>query len=104
MREQLRCLSNVPLGEELVEACDLVVGDLAEHPCEPRLWVNVIQFGGFDQSEGDSHGFAAALGAREHPVLPVNGDRFDRAFGCVVVELQMAMLMRPTVGYGSIGI
>ena len=32
----MRCLSGVTPGEEFVEACDLVVGDLAEHPRSDR--------------------------------------------------------------------
>ncbi len=42
-RALLRCLSGVTPGEEFVEACDLVVGDLAEHPCKPGLWIDVVQ-------------------------------------------------------------
>ena len=58
-RRLLRCLSSVTPRQALVEACDLVVGDLREDPCQPGLGIDVIEFGGFDQGEGDGHGFAA---------------------------------------------
>ncbi len=69
-----------------------MVGDLGEDPSEPGLRIDVVELGGFDENEGDCHGFAAALGACEHPVFPADGDGLDRAFGCVVVELQVAAL------------
>ncbi|GFE63118.1 hypothetical protein KIN_01920 [Litoreibacter roseus] len=36
------------LGEELVEACNLVVCDLAKDPCQPGLRVDVFELGGLD--------------------------------------------------------
>jgi putative transposase len=59
----LRCLGSVTPGEQLVQPSDLVIGNLAQHPGEPGLGVYVVQFGGFDQREGDSHGFSTTRGA-----------------------------------------
>ena len=63
-----------------------MVSDLGEDPCEPGLWIDVDQLGRFDQSEGDCHGFAAALGACEHPVLPAYGNGLDGTLGCIVIQ------------------
>lgn len=52
-----------------MEACDFVVGDLGEDPCELGLRFNAVQFGRFDQGEGDGHGSAAAFGTGEHPIF-----------------------------------
>ena len=56
----LRCYGSVTPGEEFVEACDLVVGDLGQDPCEPGLRIDVVALGGFDESEGDCHSFAVS--------------------------------------------
>ncbi len=56
----LRRVSSVTPGQELVEACDFVVDDLDKDPSEPDLWIDVVQLGGFDESEGDCHGLSAA--------------------------------------------
>jgi len=61
MRVLLRCLGSVTPREEFIEACDLVVGDLGENPCEPSLRIDVVELCSFDEGEGDGHGFATAF-------------------------------------------
>lgn len=58
-----------------------MLGDLGKGPCEPGFRVDGVELGSFDQGKGNRHGFAAALGSCEHPVLPADGDGFDGAFG-----------------------
>lgn len=58
-RDLLRCASSATPGEEFVEACALVIGDLGEAPCQLGLWANLVELGGFNQGEGQ--GLAAAL-------------------------------------------
>lgn len=60
-RGLLRCLGSVTPGEEFVEACDLVVGDLGQNPCAPGLRIDVVELGGLDEGEGAGHCFAAAF-------------------------------------------
>ncbi|WP_206540276.1 hypothetical protein [Leisingera sp. ANG-M1] len=57
-----------------------MIRDLGEIPGEKILQLSAVHLGGFDRSIGDSHGFAAALGTCEHPVLAVDGYRFCAAF------------------------
>ena len=38
-----------------------MVGDTLQNPSEPCLWINAVEFGGFDQSEGDGHGVSTTL-------------------------------------------
>jgi hypothetical protein len=56
----LRLRTIIP-GHQFVELCDFVVSDAFQNPCEPSLRINLVQFCGLDQSEGDSHGISAAL-------------------------------------------
>jgi hypothetical protein len=60
-------LGSVTPGQQLVQPDDLVVSDAGEDVPEPGLRVDVVHFGGFDQSVGDGHGLAAAFGAGEGP-------------------------------------
>ena len=89
---QLCCLGSITPGRELVDTCDLVVGDLAQDPREPSLRINFIELGGFDEGVGDSHGFAAALRTREHPIFAANGHRLHGSLGGVVVQFQEAVV------------
>ena len=45
----LRCYGSVTPREELVQTCDLMVGDLGKDPCEPGLGIDAVQFSSFDQ-------------------------------------------------------
>jgi len=45
--------------QEIIHAIDLVVWDAGEHIGQLCLWVDIVQFGGFDQGVGDGSGLAA---------------------------------------------
>ena len=45
-----------------------MIGDLGENPCEPCLWIDAIELGGFDQGECDGHGFATPLSGGIHTI------------------------------------
>lgn len=57
----LRCFCSVTPWHEVVDAVDFVVGGLCEHPGQPGLRVDVVEFGGFDQGIGDGCGSAATF-------------------------------------------
>ena len=46
---------------QLVWPVNFMVGDTLQNPSEPCLWINAVEFGGFDQSEGDGHGVSTTL-------------------------------------------
>ena len=57
---QLRIRTIIP-RHQLVLLVDFMVSDPFQNPCEPCLRISLIQPGGFDQSEGDSHGISTTL-------------------------------------------
>ena len=50
---RLRCRSSVTPGHQLVEPCDLLLGDAAEDVGESGLWIDAIQLRGLEQRIGD---------------------------------------------------
>ena len=61
-------LSGLPVpGEEFVQPGLQLLGDAGEDIGEPGLGVDVVEFGGADQSVHHSSPRAAAIGAREEP-------------------------------------
>jgi hypothetical protein len=75
-------LGSLTSGEDVVEAFDLVVGDLRKDPCEPGLRVDVVQLGGLDEGEGDQYGFAAAFETGEHRAFLRDSQWFERTRLC----------------------
>ena len=65
----LRYLCSVKPWEELVEACDLVVGGLGEDPCETGFRIHVVELCGLDLSRI----YAAPSARLGH--FPFAGDR-----------------------------
>ena len=62
-----------------------MICDAAKDVGEPGLRINPIEFGGFNQGEGDCHGFAATLGTGEHPVFPAKGHWLDCPLTSIVI-------------------
>ncbi len=60
-RSLLRSGLSVTPGGELVQPCDFVLGDAAEHIGEPGLGIDAVELGGLDQGIGDGCRFAAAF-------------------------------------------
>ena len=58
-------------GQKLVQLRDLVIGNAAENICQPCLWINAIQLGGFDQRICDG-GRSSANDAVTLPLTPAN--------------------------------
>lgn len=58
--QRLRFRTVIP-RHQFVQPVDFVVCDTFQNPCEPCLWIDLVQLGGFNQGEGDSHGVSAAL-------------------------------------------
>ena len=56
-------------GHQFVYLVGFVVSNAFQNPCEPSLWIYLVEFGGFDEGEGNGHRITAARRAREHPVL-----------------------------------
>jgi len=40
-------------GQEFIKPSNLVFGNAAEDICQPGLWIDAVEFGGFDQGVGD---------------------------------------------------
>ncbi len=57
----LRSGLSVTPGGELVQACDLVVGDALEDIGEPGLGIDAVEFGGLNQGIGDCGGYGRAF-------------------------------------------
>jgi hypothetical protein len=55
-----------------------VVGDTAEDIGELSLGIDTIEFGGFNQGEGDCHGFAATLKIGELSYSQIVGQYFAK--------------------------
>jgi len=69
-----------------------VIRDTAQHIGEPSLRIDFVQFCGFNEGEGDCHGFAPALRTGEHPIFPAKGHWFDCALASVVIQFQKAIV------------
>ena len=59
---------------------------------KPALRINAIEFGGFNQGEGDCHGFATMLRTGEHPILATKGHWLDGALTSIVVQFQKTIV------------
>jgi hypothetical protein len=59
----LRSVSSVAPRHELIEFCDLVVGDAAEHVGELGMRINAVEFCRFNRGAGDCCRLSAALRA-----------------------------------------
>ncbi len=46
---------------KFVQLCDFVVSNAVQIVSQPCLGINAVQLGGFDQGEGDCHGFTCTL-------------------------------------------
>lgn len=62
------------LGEEFVEKLDIAVSNLGEDPFQRGLRKNIVELGGFDESEGDHRGFSVYLQGAA-PLIPYIGQR-----------------------------
>jgi hypothetical protein len=51
-----------------------------------------VGLGRFDQGVDDGGGFAASLGTDEEVTFAAEGDCAHAAFGCVVIELKVAVV------------
>lgn len=69
-----------------------MVADASQDVPEIGLRIKAVELGRLDQCVDDGGAFAAGVGAGEEPVLAADGERPDRAFGGVVVDLQIAMI------------
>ncbi|MFA3920666.1 hypothetical protein AB1E33_27460 [Ruegeria sp. 2012CJ15-1] len=54
-------MSSVALVFEFIETINLVVGYLAEAPCQPSLRIDALNRGGFDEEKIGSHTFSATF-------------------------------------------
>ena len=48
-------------GKELVDLGDGAVWDFGDHPCQPSLGIDAIEFGGLDKGVNHSCGLAALV-------------------------------------------
>lgn len=69
-----------------------MVGDAGQNVPEIGLGIEAVELGALDQGVDDGGALAAGVGAGEEPVLTADGERPDRAFGGIVVDLQIAMV------------
>ena len=73
--------------------------------CRLGLWVDVVQFGCFDQRVGNGGSFAAGLRDHKEIILPTNSDGAHCAFRRVVIKFQDAMFeIRPEPRHAGQGI
>jgi hypothetical protein len=77
-------------GGEFTDAVDGMVADAGQNIPEIGLRIKAVELGRLDQGVDDGGAFAAAVGAGEEPVLAADGERPDRTFGGIVVDLQIA--------------
>ena len=56
------------------------------------MCIDAVELGGLNQGKDDGGGFAATLGPHEHVVFVAYGDAAPGPFGCVIVQLQKAVL------------
>lgn len=65
-------------GHELVErCCGVACGKTAEGIGEPSLWVDLVELAGLHEQGDYGPVMAALVGACEHGVLAVEGERVD---------------------------
>lgn len=69
-----------------------MVADQSQDVTEIGLRIEAVELGALDQGVDDGGALAAAVGAGEEPVLTADGERPDRTFGGIVVDLQIAMV------------
>lgn len=69
-----------------------MVADASQDVPEIGLRIKAVELGRLDQGVDDGGAFAAGVGAGEEPVLAADGEWPDRAFGGIVVDLQIAMV------------
>src|SRR4029077_12002316 len=69
-----------------------MIGNSGEHVGEIMLWVDAVEFGGFDQRVHSGGTSTAGIGAGEEIVFAADRDTAQSAFGRVVVERQAAIV------------
>src|SRR5438067_36230 len=79
-------------GQELVDALGRVGGEPREDVAQPCLGVETIELGGLGQRVDGGGALAAIVGTCEQPILAAEGDGADCPLGCVVVDLDAAVV------------
>lgn len=77
--------------QQFVDLADGVVCDAFEHMVEIELRVEAVELGGSEQRVDGGGTFSACVRSREEEVLASACDDAQRAFGGVVVDLQLAV-------------
>src|SRR4029077_15819372 len=72
-----------------------MIGNSGEHVGEIMLWVDAVEFGGFDQRVHSGGTSTAGIGAGEEIVFAADRDTAQSALGRVVVERQTAVVEAP---------
>ena len=79
-------------GQEVVDLADGVVGDALEDMLEIDLWIESVELGGAEQRVNGCCAFTTVVRTRKQEVFPSQGDDAQRAFGGVVVDLELSIL------------
>ncbi len=58
-----------PPGQQLVDAIDLMICDAAEHVSQPRLRIDAVELGRFDQRVGNRRRPSAPVRAHKKVIL-----------------------------------
>ena len=66
---QLRYRRSVSPGQQFVDPINFVIGNAAEHVCQPGLRIDTVELGGFDQGIGDGCRLTAAFRAHEEIIF-----------------------------------
>jgi hypothetical protein len=69
-----------------------VIGEAAQHVFEPRLRVDVVELGGGDERVDRGCTLTSAVGTREQPIAPSEGDAAQCSFGGVVRQANPAVV------------
>lgn len=73
----------------------VAIGHTSQDIGEPGIGFDAIELRRFDQRAEDSPSFSTVIAACKQVVLPAEGDRADRAFDRVGVELNAAIIEEP---------
>lgn len=78
--------------QQLVDPVDLVIVDAVEDIGEVGWRIEAVELGGLNYGHGAGKGFATGVRTGEEEVFAADHDRFDGAFGGIVVDGDAAVV------------
>ena len=78
--------------QQISDPADGMVGDAFEHQMEIEFRIETVELGASEQRVDGGGAFSAGVGSAEEVVLSSERDDAQRAFGGVVVDLEMAVV------------